>query len=75
MGRRSISRREIAFKNWASVLSRMNEMALTEYFLSSCAEFVDLYVFADGSLNAMCIVAHFRDQQTGELAYVLGKCG
>ena len=64
---------EIAFKSCASGLSRMNEMALKEYFLSSCAEVLDLHVFADGSLYAMCMLAHLRDQQTGELVYVLGK--
>ena len=30
-------------------------------------------VFADASLDSLCIVAYFRDQQTGELAYVVGK--
>ena len=30
--------------------------------------------FADASLDAISIVASFRDQQTGELAYVVGKC-
>ena len=28
----------------------------------------------NASLDAMCIVAYFRDQTTGELAYVVGKC-
>ena len=32
---------------------------------------VDLHVFADASLEAMCIVAYFRHQQTAELTYVL----
>ena len=31
-------------------------------------------MFADSSLDAMCIVAYFRDQQTGELAQAVRKC-
>ena len=65
---------EIAFKDWASELSHMNEMAIKRKYLSKNAEVVDLHIFADASLEAMCIVAYFRDQQTGELAYVVGKC-
>ena len=45
-----------------------------ESIKSKSAEVVDLHVFADASLDAMCIVAYFRDQQTGEPAYVVGKC-
>ena len=65
---------EIAFKDWASELSHMNEMTLKRNYLSENVEVVDLHVFADASLDAMCMVAYFRDQQTGELAYVVGKC-
>ena len=52
----------------------MSEMAIKRKYLSKNAEVVDLHVFADASLDAMCLVAYFRDQQTGELAYVVGKC-
>ena len=51
----------------------MNEMAIKRKYLSKNAEVVDLHIFADASLEAMCIVAYFRDQQTGELAYVVGE--
>ena len=64
---------EIAFKDWASELSRMNEMAIKRKYLLKIAEVVGLHIFADASLDAMCIVAYFRDQQTGVLAYVVGK--
>ena len=65
---------EIAFKDWASELNHVNEMAIKRKYLSKNAEVVDLHIFADASLEAMCMVAYFRDQQTGELAYVVGKC-
>ena len=62
----------------------MNEMAIKRTDISKNAEVVDLHIFnaevadlqlfTDASLNAMCIVAYFRDQQTGELAYKVGKC-
>ena len=49
-------------------------MALKRNYLSENAEVVDLHVFSDASLDAMCMVPYFTDQQTGELAYVVGKC-
>ena len=52
----------------------MNEMAIKRKYLSKNVEVVDLHNFVDASLDAMCISAYFRDQQTGELAYVVGKC-
>ena len=52
----------------------MNEIAIKRKYLSKNAEVVDLHIFVDASLDAMCIVAYFRDQQTGEIAYVVGKC-
>ena len=50
---------EIAFKDWASELSHMNEMAIKRKYLSKNAEVVDLLIFADASLDAICIVAYF----------------
>ena len=38
------------------------------------AEVVDLTIFADASLDALCIVAYFRDQQNGELPRIVRKC-
>ena len=52
----------------------MDEMAIKRKYLSENAEVVDLHIFADAFLDAMCIVTYFRDQQTGEIAYVVGKC-
>ena len=58
---------EIAFKDWASELSHMNEMAIKRRYLSKNDVVVDLHVFADASLDAMCVVEYFRDQKTGSL--------
>ena len=52
---------EIAFKDWASELSQMNKMTLKRNYLSENVEVVDLHVFADASVDAMCMVAYFRD--------------
>ena len=52
----------------------MNEMAIKRKNLSKNAEVVDLHVFTDGSVETMCIVASFRDEHTGEITYVVGKC-
>ena len=56
---------EIAFKDWASGLSHMNEIAIKRNNLLKNAEVVHLQIFADASLDTMRIVAYFRDQQTG----------
>ena len=64
----------MAFKDWASELNHMNEMAIKRKYSSKNAEIVDLHCFADASLDAMCMVTYFRDQQTGELTYVVGNC-
>ena len=65
---------EIEFKDWASELCHINEMAIKRRYLSKNAEVLDLHVFADASLDAMCIVAYFRDQKTGGFSYVVEKC-
>ena len=49
---------ELAFKDWASELSHINEMALKRNYLSKNAGVVDFHVFADASLDAMCKVAY-----------------
>ena len=59
---------EISFKDWTSELNHMNEMAFKRKYSSKKSEVLDLHIFADASLDAMCIVAYSRDQQTGELA-------
>ena len=56
---------KIAFKGWASELNQMKEVAIKRKYLSKNAEVVDFNIFADATLDAMCIVAYFRDQQTG----------
>ena len=38
----------------------MNEMAIKRKYISKNAEVVELQIFADASLDAMCIVAYFR---------------
>ena len=43
---------KIAFKDWASELSHMNEMAIKRKYLSKNAEVVDLHIFADASLHS-----------------------
>ena len=35
---------------------------------------VDLHIFSDASLEAMCMVACLRKQENGEAAFVIGKC-
>ena len=35
---------------------------------------VDLHIFSDASLEAMCMVAYLRKQENGEVAFVIGNC-
>ena len=61
---------ETISRAWASELSQVNKMAFSRKYLSANAEVVDLQDIAEAFLEAMCIVAYFRHQQTGRLAYV-----
>ena len=74
-GKRCLSRslRELIYHKYPLCLIRWDCFLRSHLVDQRCAEVVDLHVFADASLDAMCVVAFFRDQQTGELAYVVGK--
>ena len=47
----------ITFEDWASEMSHMNEIAIKRKYLSKNAKLVDLHIFADASLDAICIIA------------------
>ena len=55
----------IAFKDWASELNQISKTAIKRKYLSKNAKVVDLHIFADASVDVMCIFAYFLDQQTG----------
>ena len=64
-----------AVEKWASEMIQVNQMVLKRtYYFESGVNKVDLHSFSDASLEAMCMVAYFRKQETGEVAFVIGKC-
>ena len=62
------------FKKLASEMIHVNKMALKRTYFESGVNKVDLHIFSDASLEAMCIVAYLRKQENGEVAFVIGKC-
>ena len=63
-----------ASKKWASEMIRVNQMVLNRTYFESGVNKVDLHIFSDASLEAMCMVAYLRKQEKGEVAFVIGKC-
>ena len=62
------------FKKWASELIHVNRMVLKRTYFESGVNKVDLHIFSDASLEAMCMVANLKKQENGEEAFVIGKC-
>ena len=62
------------FKKWASEMIHVNQTALKRTSSESGVNKVDLHIFTDASLEAMCMVAYFRKQESGEVTFVIGKC-
>ena len=52
----------------------MNQIALKRTYFESGVNKVDQQIFSDASLEAMCMVAYLRKQESGEVAFVIGKC-
>ena len=63
-----------AFEKWASEVIRVYQMVLKRTYFESGVNKVDLHIFSDASLEAMCMVAYLRKQEKGEVAFVIGKC-
>ena len=61
-------------KNWASEMIHVNQMVLKRTYFESGVNKVDLHIFSDASLEAMCMVAYLRKQDNGEVTFVIGKC-
>ena len=59
------------FKKWASEMIRVNQMALKRTYFESGVNKVDLQIFSDASLEAMCMVAHLRKQDNGKVTFVI----
>ena len=62
------------FKKWASEMIHVNRMILKRSYFESGVNIVDLHIFSDASLEAMCMVAYLRKQEKGEVAFVTGNC-
>ena len=51
------------FKEWTSELVHMNEMAIERNDLCKNAKVVDLHIYAEASVDAMCIVVGSGDRK------------
>ena len=51
----------------------VNQMVLEGTYFECGVNKVDLHIFLDASLEAMCIVGYLRKQEDGQVAFVIGK--
>ena len=52
----------------------VNQTVLKRTYFESGVNKVDLHIFSDTSLEAMCMVAYLRKQDNGEVTFVIGNC-
>ena len=61
------------FKKWASEIIHVNRMVLKRTYFESGVNKVDLHIFSDASLEALCMVAYLR-KDNGRVTFVIVKC-
>ena len=65
-----------SFLQWVSELQQLKEMNLERNYFTTKPEVVELHIFSDASLEAMCMVAYLRAETANgvQLCFVVGKC-
>ena len=63
------------FMDWINEMQTIREISLPRRYFSAIPQNVQLHIFCDASLEAMCIVAYFRAETDAgnEVSFVLGK--
>ena len=64
------------FMDWINEMQTIWEALLPKRYFSALPQNVQLHIFCDASLEAMCIVAYFRAETDAgnEVSFALGKC-
>ena len=64
------------FFEWVQEMQTNRQTSLSPKYFSKIPKNVQLHIFSDASLEAMCIVAYFRGEleDSIEVSFVLGKC-
>ena len=64
------------FLDWVTEMQTIKNTSLPRNYFSDDPKNVQLHLFSDASLEAMCIVAYFRAEVNDgvEVSFVLGKC-
>ena len=64
------------FMDWINEMLMIRETSLPRRYFSAIPQNVQLHIFCDATLEAMCIVAYFRAETDAgnEVSFVLGKC-
>ena len=64
------------FLEWVKEMQTIKQTSLPRKYFSNIPKNLQLHIFSDASLEAMCIVAYFRGEtEEGiEVSFVLGKC-
>ena len=66
----------IIFMDWVKEMQTIQQRSLPRKYFTAIPKNVQLHIFCDASLEAMCIVAYFRTETEdgAEVSFVLGKC-
>ena len=64
------------FFEWVQEMQTIKQTSLSRKYFSNIPKNVQLHIFSDASLEAMCIVAYFRGElEDGvKVSFMLGKC-
>ena len=64
------------FMDWVNEMQTIRETLLPRRYFSAIPQNVQLHLFCDASLEAMCNLAYFRAESDAgnEVSFVLGKC-
>ena len=67
---------KVFFMEWVNEMQTIKDTSLPGRYFSAMPKSIQLHIFSDASLEAMCIVAYFRaETEDGiEVSFVLGKC-
>ena len=64
------------FMDWINEMQLIRETSLPRRYFFAIPQNVQLHIFCDASLEALCVVAYFRAETDAgnEVSFVLGKC-
>ena len=68
--------KKLCFQSWKSELQQLKELQLARCYFKGKPQSMQLHIFSDASLEAMCVVSYIRalTENGVEVSFVVGKC-